>query len=131
MTSPFYEISSVLLTHPDGDDYTHIKEFMSLPTFDGKMRSCYKVTIFDDDTIEESERFSVQLDPGVSTPSNVHFHPQQTQVLIVDDEIGMYVVISLNHRNECGFEACVKNPQNNGYQINLCWSQCVYSVLCV
>ena len=73
---------------PDGDDYTHIKEFLSLPTFDDKMRLCYKVPIFDDDVIEESERFTIQLDPGVSTPPNVHFHPRQTQVQIVDDEIG-------------------------------------------
>lgn len=66
---------------------------MSLPTFDDKMRSCYKIPIFDDDRIEQSERFFVQLEPGVSTPPNVRFHHRQAEVRIVDDEIGMHTAI--------------------------------------
>ncbi len=74
----------------DGVDYTHIKEFVSLPTYDEKTRICYKIPILNNKDIEQSEEFTVLLKPGVSTPPNVRLQPGQVQVRIVDDEIGMH-----------------------------------------
>lgn len=61
---------------------------MSLPTFDDKKKTCFKVPIIDDDKVEGIERFSVLLESEAATVPNVLFQPRKVFVYIVDDDIG-------------------------------------------
>lgn len=79
----------LVFNRADGVDYAHIKEFVSLPSYDEKTRICYQIPILNNEDVEQNEEFTVILTPGVSTPPNVRFQPGQVQVRIVDDEIGI------------------------------------------